>query len=147
MKEPKLQIAIKLLDFQVSELLMSNSSLFSNKKKKNEFEIKIGYKIEYFVLQDKSKIIDENRNYTVNFSVLLTDNKKGLNIKLNASALFEAQNQITEEFKNSHFVKTNSPAIAFPYLRSFITTLTSNTGIGQVILPTMNFSQMESEDK
>jgi preprotein translocase subunit SecB len=147
MEEPKLQIAIQLLDFQVSELLMRNSSLFSNKKKKNEFEIKIGYKIEYFDLGDKSKIINEHRNYTVNFSVLLTDNKRGLNIKLSASALFESKNEITEEFKNSHFIKTNSPAIAFPYLRSFITTLTSNTGFGQVILPTMNFSQMENEDK
>ena len=147
MEEPKLQIAIKLLDFQVSELLVNNSSLFSNKKKENEFEIKIGYKIEYFDVEDKSEIINENRNYTVNFNVLLTDSKKGLTVKLNASALFEAQNKITEEFKNSQFVRTNSPAIAFPYLRSFITTLTSNTGIGQVILPTMNFSQMESEDK
>lgn len=146
MEEPKLQIAIRLLDFQVSELLLSNSSLFLSKKKESEFEIKIGYKIDYNENKKRAKGIDKNRNYTVNFSVLLSDEKRGLSIKLNASALFESQNDITDDFKNSPFIKTNSPAIAFPYLRSFITTLTSNTGIGQVILPTMNFSHMDSEE-
>ena len=88
MEQPKPQIAIKLIDFQVSELLLENSNLFSNKK--NEFEIKIGYRIVYFDTKDKPKHIDENRNYAINFSVLLTDSRKGLNIKLNASALFES---------------------------------------------------------
>lgn len=145
MEEPKLQIAIKLLDFQVSELFLDNNDLFSEKSKENDFEIKIGYTVDYFGSENTSKHINEKRNYTVNFNVMLSDKKKRLNIKINACALFETQNEITEEFKESHFVKTNSPAIAFPYLRSFITTLTSNTGIGQVILPTLNFSQMENQ--
>jgi preprotein translocase subunit SecB len=55
------------------------------------------------------------------------------------SAIFKTQNPIDEDFRTSSFVKINAPAIAFPFLRSFITTITVNAGYNAIILPSVNF--------
>ena len=60
-------------------------------------------------------------------------------------AIFGTSEAIDDNFKKSTFVKINSPAIAFPYLRSFISTLTLNAGLPPLILPAYNFTK-ENED-
>ena len=56
-------------------------------------------------------------------------------------AVFGTSEIIDESFKESIFVKSSSPAIAFPYLRSFISTLTLNAGLPPFILPAYNFTK------
>jgi preprotein translocase subunit SecB len=62
--------------------------------------------------------------------------------KLNLSAIgnFELNQELTEEMKK-RFVNSNAPAIMFPYVRSFVSTLTSNLGnvIGTLTIPTQFF--------
>jgi len=53
--------------------------------------------------------------------------------------------EFDKEFENLElkktFVNTNAPAIMFPYIRSFITTLTTNLGnvTGAIVIPTQFF--------
>ncbi len=49
---------------------------------------------------------------------------------------FELENDIDQNTKQS-FININAPAIMFPYMRSFISTLTSNIGnvTGAIVLP------------
>ncbi len=53
--------------------------------------------------------------------------------------------EFDKEFENLElkktFINTNAPAIMFPYVRSFITTLTSNLGnvTGSLVIPTQFF--------
>jgi len=53
--------------------------------------------------------------------------------------------EFDKEFENKElkktFINTNAPAIMFPYIRSFITTLTSNLGnvTGALVIPTQFF--------
>ena len=53
--------------------------------------------------------------------------------------------EFDKEFENIElkktFINTNAPAIMFPYIRSFITTLTSNLGnvTGSLVIPTQFF--------
>lgn len=56
-----------------------------------------------------------------------------------AMARFEF-NEVEEQSKKT-FININAPAIMFPYVRSFITTLTSNVGYvtGPLIIPTQFF--------
>lgn len=42
-------------------------------------------------------------------------------------------------------LEINGTAILFPYLRSFITTLTSNAGIPPLVLPTLNIQKIIEE--
>ena len=54
--------------------------------------------------------------------------------------------KITEDFKLSSFSKINAPAIAFPYLRAFVSNLTLQSGLEPVILPSINFVQLANND-
>ena len=60
---------------------------------------------------------------------------------LRAIGSFELDTEITPEL-NAHFVNVNAPAIMFPYIRSFITTLTANLGnpTGSLVIPPQFFS-------
>ena len=60
-------------------------------------------------------------------------------------AVFGTSETIDEDFKESDFVKINSPAIAFPFLRSFISNLTLNAGLSPFILPAYNFAKIKEE--
>lgn len=64
---------------------------------------------------------------------------KAMHIDVKVVGYFEFESTITEEEKNVFF-KTNAPAILFPYIRAYIGTLTSLSGVHPVILPTINLS-------
>lgn len=66
-------------------------------------------------------------------------------LSLKASAHFTAEKKIEKSDRTSPFFKINAPAIAFPYLRSFVSNLTLNSGYNPIILPTFNFVQMAQE--
>jgi len=66
-------------------------------------------------------------------------------LSLKANAHFETDKNISEDDRLSPFFKINAPAIAFPYLRSFVSNLTLNSGYNPIILPTFNFVQMAQE--
>ena len=55
-------------------------------------------------------------------------------------AEFEAAEKIEDDFKSSSFVRVNAPAIAYPFLRSFISTTLLQAGYEPVILPAINFT-------
>ncbi len=61
-------------------------------------------------------------------------------LALRAVGNFELDSEIDEELKKK-FVNANAPAIMFPYVRSFITTLSANLGnvVGPLLIPTQFF--------
>lgn len=56
-------------------------------------------------------------------------------------ALFAADEDMTDQFRQSTFPKVNAPAIAYPFLRSFIGTFLLNAGYAPILLPSFNFSE------
>jgi preprotein translocase subunit SecB len=54
---------------------------------------------------------------------------------------FKFDEELNDEKRKKSFMNTNAPAIMFPYLRAFITTLTSNLGevTGPLVIPTQFF--------
>lgn len=69
-------------------------------------------------------------------------------LTLRAIGNFEFENQITEDLKKV-FINANAPAIMFPYIRAFVSTLTSNLGnfVGPIIIPTQFFKGELEESK
>ena len=57
--------------------------------------------------------------------------------------VFKTSETIDSEFKESDFTVINAPAIAFPFLRSFIATITLNSGFTPAILPSINFTSFK----
>lgn len=89
---------------------------------------------------------DHKTSFVVKFGVSLKS-KEGFNLSIEYIAYFDADVELNEEFKRSHFPKVNAPAIAYPFLRSFINTLTVNAGYGSVLLPTVNFQVLAAQMK
>lgn len=61
--------------------------------------------------------------------------------------MFKIDEDISEEFKLSNFPKINAPAIAFPYLRAFVSNLTLQSGFEPIILPSINFVKLAEENE
>ncbi|OAV70408.1 Preprotein translocase subunit SecB [Bacteroidales bacterium Barb6] len=62
-------------------------------------------------------------------------------LSVKAVGVFNLSQDITEELKR-RFVNANAFAIMFPYIRAFITTLSSNMGnsIGRIVIPPQFFN-------
>lgn len=65
------------------------------------------------------------------------------NLDIEYLARFETDEEIDESFVDSNFVNINAPAIAYPFLRAFISSITVNAGFKPVILPTLNFTKFQ----
>lgn len=67
--------------------------------------------------------------------------KDFFDLNLVAVGTFELDKEFDENDLKKVFVNTNAPAIMFPYVRAFITTLTSNLGnvTGALTVPTQFF--------
>ena len=92
------------------------------------------------------KLFSNKNKFTfkIIFNLIINDREFDLNIE--AMFNFETDEEITEEFKNSHFPKINAPAIAYPYLRAYVSNWTLQSGVTPVMLPTINFVKFENPD-
>lgn len=88
---------------------------------------------------------EEFLNYfNVRFNLIIK--KEGeIELSIKADAHFETDKNISKSDQSSPLLKINAPAIAFPYLRAFVSNLTMNSGYNPIILPTFNFVQMAQE--
>lgn len=88
---------------------------------------------------------ESKRNYAISFNIEahLKGNDSVL-VKVDYWAFFEAESDLTDEFLNSHFISINAPAIAYPYLRSFVTNVLVSAGYPAFYLPTVNFAALHS---
>jgi len=80
--------------------------------------------------------------FGIKFKLSLKDAEKNFHLNLVAVAHFETDSEIDVAFLKSDIVKINAPAIAFPYIRTFISNLTLNSGYNPVFLPSYNFIEM-----
>lgn len=113
-----------------------NYSLLSNKERRDE---------NSFTLRFKKVFDSKNKNFFKIIFYLMVNDKK-FNLDIEAMFDFLTDEEISEEFKNSHFPEINAPAIAYPYLRAYVSNLTLQSGVTPVMLPTINFVKFENPD-
>ncbi len=78
------------------------------------------------------------REFILQFHIILP-HKQNINFEVKYNALFQTNEDITEEFMKSDFTSINAPAIAYPFLRSYVATLLTLSGYNPLMLPTINF--------
>jgi len=132
MQTAEQQILIGFNEFKVTKLEMN----ISGPNNGNELNVTLGFDPIFFK--------DENRKkeFALDFLIKLNNLENTLLIEVKALAYFRTSIEITEEFKLSDWPIVNAPAIAFPYLRAFISTVSLNAGINPVILPAFNFTKL-----
>jgi len=94
-----------------------------------------------------SAIIKKSEScFIMTLKVNINDDNKAINIEIQSIGEFFFQSNINKEELESYFY-VNAPAILFPYIRAYITTLTTLSGINPIILPTLNLSALGSQLK
>lgn len=82
----------------------------------------------------------DKKVFILGMLVHVEDAEKTINLDVKAEGYFEYN---CEDFNQLlGFIGINSPALLFPYVRSYIATLTTNAGIKPVTLPTLNLSKI-----
>lgn len=67
----------------------------------------------------------------------MSDKNKSFKIKLCAIGLFQYEGSIEDSMQ---FFCINGPAILFPYIRAYLSSLSALSGIPLILLPTINMS-------
>lgn len=70
--------------------------------------------------------------------VLIENEDKSLRIQVGIIGIFESDVDLTKE---KSFVEISAPAIIFPYIRAYVSNLTSMSGIQPILLPTYNMTK------
>lgn len=91
--------------------------------------------------QEGSENIESNF-YKHTIGVDIVDKDNVMRISVIVIGFFEFDNDIDDKLKVVFF-NSSAPAILFPYIRAYITTLTGLSGVNPVILPTLNLSVRE----
>ena len=124
---------IQLENWRIVEM---NYSLLNKRNQRKENSLGLRFRK---IFSDKNKFA-----FKIVFNLTINDIEYDLNIE--AMFNFKTDEEITEDFKNSHFPKINAPAIAYPYLRAYVSNLTLQSGVTPVMLPTINFIKFENPE-
>jgi preprotein translocase subunit SecB len=123
-KQPK-------LTFHGVDILSVDFKAIGKRKPDTSVEIKCESKVFYPV--------DKNNFFNILMDMELK-NEDYFELSLKAVGTFELESELVYELRKI-FVNSNAPAIMFPYVRSFVSTLTANLGntMDTLIIPTQFF--------
>ena len=127
---------IRLLDIQFTKIDCNINSY--NKNITSELITSLGI-VSLFDEEDKKK-------FAIAFQIGLNNEDNSFKLEVKAIAHFIANIELDQNFEQSAFVKINAPAIAFPYVRTFISNLTLNTGYNPIVLPSFNFVKLAEKN-
>lgn len=118
------------------QLLNCHAESVIFEKSKQKIEPSISHGVGY---QEK-----EPKSFAIYFKVSLPTNAENT-LSIEYIATFKTAKEVDDEFKESCFPSVNAPAIAYPYLRSFVSQFLLLSGYDPQILPTINFINMQEE--
>lgn len=118
---------------QFVNFLVNESHIIFNEPGKHKISIKFN---------PSGKILKELNQFHLKLGVDIQDEGQKFNINLETTSIFEyPEDADLKEYINSYFT-LNAPAIVFPYLRAYISTLTVLSGMPALNLPTLNLSDI-----
>ena len=121
--------------FQFEGFFISKSSFQLNKDSENP-ELSVDF--------SPSGRLDMNSGiFHLNMGVIISDPSEIVKIEIEATGIFKFDNFQEEELKP--YLYQNAPAILFPYIRAYISSLTTLSGIQPIVLPTFNLSDLKDE--
>ena len=92
----------------------------------------------------RGQINREKLQYTLTLTVLLQDAEENFSAEVKGIGHYGFKDGIDEEMLNNYFY-VNAPAILFPYLRAYISTLTNLSGYKTVTMPTINLVPLKEQ--
>lgn len=117
----------------LKDILISESKF--SRVESNIENVELGINVE----RELEKISEEE--YRIVLEVMVTDGNEKVNIYVKCVAKFNTEQD------NMDLIERNTIAIMFPYVRSYISTLTTQPGMAPVVLPAMNIVAMLNDKK
>lgn len=99
-------------------------------------ELSIGFK-------SAGKLDFEKGKFNLELGIFISDSTEALKIEIDSVGYFNFENLDRDSLSNFLFV--NAPAILFPYLRAYISSLTTLSGIRPIVLPTLNLTSLRED--
>lgn len=109
---------------------------------KNDYRLTFDHRI---LKVENPETEEEKKIFKVEFDVRVSNTERTLTLFVKYHVVFRCEKEVTQEYLNSSIIKINASAIAFPFVRSFITTITANAGYPPVYLPSINFVKLLSQ--
>lgn len=133
-----MEAQIRLGNIQVTHLSLQTKTFDTSVTAADDLETTLNFG------QDYSD--EDSKKFAILFEVIISNPSKDFEMSIKITAHFESNVDIDDEFKKSSFAQISAPAIAFPFVRVFISNLTLNSGYSPIILPSFNFIKIV-EDK
>jgi preprotein translocase subunit SecB len=94
----------------------------------------------------KGVVNKEDSKFELELGVLVEEKNNKFKAEITAIGIYSFDAEMQDEMLDKFFYQ-NATAILFPYIRAYITTLTSLSGINPIILPTLNLTKLGPELK
>ncbi len=94
----------------------------------------------------KGFINKEELTFQLHLGVKVEDENKSFNVEINAVANYTFESREGLDNLNNFFY-INAPALLFPYVRAYISTLTNLSGFEPINLPTLNMTRLGEDLK
>lgn len=95
-----------------------------------------------FKLEPQAVISRADNQFHIHMKLGLISLESEMEIDMIGIGIFYYEVEDEQELLN--YMALNGPAIVFPYLRSFISTYTSNSGFDTITIPTLNLARFKT---
>jgi preprotein translocase subunit SecB len=109
-------------------------SVINRKSDETPKSLQIGF-------EPKGTHFKEDSRFELSLKVRIEDEGKNLLIEVDTIATYVLEGEVSDKILQSFFY-INAPAIIFPYIRAYIATLTTLSGMSPINLPTLNLTQL-----
>lgn len=104
------------------------------------------YKVE-LNFTPRGVVFKSLNQFVLYLQVTIRDVENGFHINISTESIFSyPENADLEQYKKSLFV-SNAPAIVFPYIRAYISSLTALSGMPVLTLPTLILTNLGNQLK
>ncbi len=114
-------------------------SLIERKNNKPSKKISLGFNPKGFINK-------ENATFQLHLGIKIEDEGKSFNIEIEVVVNYTFEDK-TERDNLNKFFYVNAPALLFPYIRAYISTLTNLSGFEPINLPTLNMARLGDDLK
>ncbi|MDD2563247.1 MAG: protein-export chaperone SecB [Salinivirgaceae bacterium] len=102
------------------------------------------YKTFTIKIEPKGTIYENSSSYELELKVFIEEKNTNFKIEVLAVGYFTFEIGSSPEVQHN-FLYANAPAILFPYLRAYISSLTTLSGQKSINLPTLNLTNLRPE--
>lgn len=119
--------------FRFVNFIVRESHIVLNSQ--GEFQVNVNFTPKGYILKSLNQ-------FHLELSVSITEQSERFHVNLVSIGVFEFDEGADLEAYKSSFFTLNAPAIMYPYIRAYVSTLTTQSGVFNVTLPTYNLTAL-----